>query len=284
MRLLTLGAAIALVWALVCAWYYFRQEAVLFHPSRLSPQHEFQFDRPFEEHRIEVEPGVELSALLFEADVSTGESTGPRRAVLYLHGNAGDLQSWGWHADLYAEAGYDFIAIDYRGYGKSDGRIRSEAELHADIEHTWEWVERRYDPGHVIVIGYSLGSALAAPVACRHEAAGLVLLAPFSSVSALARRAVPFVPMSVLRYPLRTDRVLADCRVPVTIFHGLGDRTIPFSESERLMKILGSRGRLVALSAAGHQDIADDPTFQREMRELLAAEAAEILARLQHRR
>src|SRR5690606_33398200 len=119
----------------------------------LAADHEFRFDRPFEEHRIPVEPGVELSALRFpaagadsgadsgaDADAGTGAAAEPSRpAVLYLHGNAGHLQDWGWHADLYVEAGHDFVVIDYRGYGKSGGRIENEEQLHADVRRVWAW-------------------------------------------------------------------------------------------------------------------------------------------------
>lgn len=277
MRILIWIAAAVAAWGLICAWYYFRQEAVIFQPSRLPADHQFAFDRPFEEHRIEVEPGVELSALLFPASaVERPESARPepaRGVVLYLHGNAGDLQSWGWHADLYVEAGYDFLVIDYRGYGKSGGRVESEARLHADIDRLWEWTTARYAPADVSLVGYSLGAALAARLACEHESppARLVLLAPFFSARDMARRLVPYVPIGLLRYPLRTDRALSECRreLPITIFHGERDRTVPFSQGRRLAELLGPRARLVPLPDATHQDIAEDPLFRREMRALL---------------
>lgn len=282
MRILAWIGAAVVAWGIVCAWYYFRQESVIFQPSRLATGHDFRFDRPFEEHWIEVEPGVELNALLFPA---SGASRGAQRpdpadatltgnpVVLYLHGNAGHLQDWGWHADLYVEAGQDFLVIDYRGYGKSDGRIESEAQLHADIDRVWAWTTARYAPGDVTLVGYSLGAALAARLACESELppARLVLLAPFYSVRDLARRLVPYVPIGLLRYPLRTDLALSECRhdLPIAIFHGEGDRTVPFSQGRRLAELLGSRARLVPLPDATHQDIAAAPLFRREMVKLL---------------
>jgi hypothetical protein len=275
-RWLFLPAALLLLWGLVTAWYYFRQEVVIFHPSRLAPDHAFEFAYPFAEHRIEVAPAVELSALWFPgATDSPASSRGgdphrdPRGVVLYLHGNAGDLQGWGHHADLYVEAGYDFLVIDYRGYGKSDGRIGSEAELHADIQRVMDWLEARRPESPVTVVGYSLGAALAARVACPDRAERLVLMAPFFSLHDLARRTVPFVPIRILRYPFRTDLLLPECTIPITIFHGVGDATIPFDQSRRLADLLDDRARLVPLRAAGHQDVPEDPVFRREMRMLL---------------
>ncbi|MFW6089642.1 MAG: alpha/beta hydrolase [Gemmatimonadota bacterium] len=286
MRILTWIGAAVVAWGIVCAWYYFRQESVIFQPSRLAAGHDFRFDRPFEEHWIEVEAGVELNALLFRAtgaprfDSSDG-SPGPRGdhpVVLYLHGNAGHLQDWGWHADLYVEAGHDFLVVDYRGYGKSRGSVESETQLHADVDRVWKWTAERYDPGEVTLVGYSLGAALAARLACDAEPAParLVLLAPFYSARDLARRLVPYVPIGLLRYPLRTDLALTECppELPIAIFHGEGDRTVPFSQGRRLAELLGSRARLIPLPRAAHQDIADDPLFRREMARLLSTHGA----------
>jgi len=182
------------------------------------------------------------------------------------------------------EAGHDFVVVDYRGYGTSDGRIESEARLLADAERVWAWVADRYAPDRVSLVGYSLGAALAAHVACvaaDRPPARLVLLAPFYSVRDLARRLVPFVPIGLLRYPLRTDRALAECRhgLPVTIFHGTEDGTVPPSQGRRLAALasegpLGDGVRFVALPGTGHQDVAEDPVFRREMRALLTGAEA----------
>ena len=277
MRLLAVLGVLVLVWGAMCAWYYFRQESVIFHPSVLPTEHRFAFNRPFEEHDIEVAPGVTLNALLFRADRGSepsghaaDEPSSERSAVLYLHGNAGDLQSWGYHADLYVDAGHDFLVVDYRGYGKSDGRISGEAELHADVQKVWDWLAARVDSNRITVVGYSLGSALGARVACVNGARQLVLLASFYSGRDIGRRIAPWLPANLIRYPMRTDLLLRDCDVPVTLVHGERDSTIPPEASVRLFELLGSRGRLVLLPGADHQNIPEDPDFRLAMLGLLA--------------
>ncbi|MDH3426843.1 MAG: lysophospholipase [Gemmatimonadota bacterium] len=267
MRLLAVLGIIVLAWGAICAWYYFRQESLIFQPTVLPAGHQFAFNRPFEEHDIEVDAGVTLNALLFRARQAR-EALQPG-VILYLHGNAGDLQSWGYHADLYVDAGYDFLVVDYRGYGKSGGRYSSEAQLHQDIQRVWEWLARQYDQTSIVVVGYSLGSALGSRVACANGARQLVLLAPFYSGRDIGRRVAPWLPPSLIRYPMRTDTVLSECEVPVTLVHGERDVTIPPDASRRLLELLGDRGRLVLLPGAGHQDIAEQPEFQAMMRELL---------------
>lgn len=266
MRLLLGLGVVILLWAGVCAWYYLRQESLVFYPSELPVEHQFSFGQPFETHHVEVAPDVHLSALLFRSD---SISVSGRQAVLYLHGNAGDLQSWGSHADLYTDAGYDFFAIDYRGYGLSGGRISSEEQLHDDVQAAWDWLAARYDSGSIVVIGYSLGSAVGARVACANAASQLVLIAPFFSGLDIARRVAPWLPSSLVRYEFRTDLFLQNCELPVTLFHGEDDSTIPSEASMRLLDLLGDRGRVHVLSGIGHSDVAESPEFRRAMSNLL---------------
>jgi len=268
---LVVGLGIAVVlWVGACAWYYVRQESLIFFPSKLPAAHQFEFSRSFESHSIDVAPDISLSALLFRSELPEQSS---RRVILYLHGNAGDLQSWGSHAELYLDQGYDFFVIDYRGYGLSGGRVSSEAELHADIQSVWNWLEARYDPDSIVVVGYSLGSAVGARVACANQARHLVLIAPFFSGRDIGRRVAPWLPSALIRYPFRTDQVLENCDVPVTLFHGADDRTIPSGASTRLLDLLGERGELVLLPGVGHSDVSGNGDFQRRMTRLLNPEA-----------
>jgi pimeloyl-ACP methyl ester carboxylesterase len=269
MRLLLGFGIVVFLWAGVCAWYYLRQESLVFFPSELPAEHQFSFGQPFEAHQVEVASGVHLSALLFPSD-STPISS--RRAVLYLHGNAGDLQSWGSHADLYTDAGYDFFVIDYRGYGLSGGQISSEEQLHADVQAAWDWLAARYNSDSIVVIGYSLGSAVGARVACANNASQLVLIAPFFSGRDIARRVAPWLPSALVRYEFRTDLVLQNCELPVTLFHGEDDRTIPPEASSRLLGLLGDRGQLHVLRGIGHSDVSESPEFRREVHRALARE------------
>jgi hypothetical protein len=57
--------------------------------------------------------------------------------VFYLHGNAGNLDSWFVNADFWRQANVDLFMLDYRGYGKSSGRITSQAQLEADVRAAW---------------------------------------------------------------------------------------------------------------------------------------------------
>ena len=112
MILIFIAGLVLLGYVGVCVFLYAKQEWLLFRPTKLASDHVFVFEHDFEEYNIEVGEGIALNALLFHADQARG-------VVYYLHGNAGSLNGWGHQANDFLENGYDFLVVDYRGYGKS---------------------------------------------------------------------------------------------------------------------------------------------------------------------
>jgi alpha-beta hydrolase superfamily lysophospholipase len=182
----------ALAWAALLAVLYFAQERLIFPASRLPPDHAFRFaQQDFAEVRIPVQ-GATLHALHFT-------QPRPRGLVFFLHGNAGNLQTWTTGIDFYRRVNYDLFIVDYRGYGKSTGAIESEDQLHADVRAAWDAIAPRYRDLPIVVYGRSLGTGLAARLARDVHPTLLVLVTPYASMSAAARRAFPFAPEFLLR-------------------------------------------------------------------------------------
>lgn len=253
----------ALLYVLVCVLLYFQQEHLLFFPDRLPADYRFRFPGRWEERWMTAPDGVKLHGLLFRAD-------GPRRGlVFYLHGNGGALDSWGHVAPLYTQLGYDVFLLDYRGYGKSQGRIESEAQLHADAEAAYRQLLTEYAEDSTVVLGYSLGTGLAAGLAARHHPRRLILQAPYYSMQDMARSHYPWVPGLLVRYPLRTYELLPQVQAPVTLLHGTEDALIQPSSSRRLHQLLRPTDELLLLPGVGHNGMSDDARYQREIRRLL---------------
>lgn len=237
------------------AWMYARQESLLFRPTRLSAQH--RFDLPgVSEVRVPV-AGGHLSAVHFQQPSSRG-------VVFFLHGNAGDLSTWLTSTDFYRQIGFDVFMMDYRGYGKSPGRIESEAQLHADVRAAWEWVAPQYAGQKKVIYGRSLGSALAAHLAAEVPCDLLVLVTPFISVLQVTAEVYPWVPLALVRYPLRTDLNVARVRAPVLILHGDQDELFSMSHAEHLQALLPGT-QLVKVMGAKHGDIHDFATFSQAL-------------------
>ena len=250
------------VYVAVLASLYFFQERLIFFPSKLEPNHEFSFDQPFEEIRLDAN-GTWISGLKFLAQSRDGEqiysdANGERKAkngaAIFFHGNAGNLQGWGKYAQYFTDLGYDFYLFDYRGYGKSGGEIGSQEQLYADADAMMQAVLREYDAGEVAAVGYSVGSGLAARAAQKYGAKLLVLIAPYFSLEELAREKIPFVPKFLIKYKIPTFEFVSGFGGPVTIFHGEHDELIGVDNSRRLLKFLKPGDKIYELNA-GHNDI-----------------------------
>ena len=249
---LSLFLAGLLLYGGALGWLWFSQEKLLFVPDVLPADQPLARSPDIHELTIDV-PGARLSALhLRLAD--------PKGVVFFLHGNAGSLANWFVNPEYYRRVNFDLFMLDYRGFGKSTGRIQSEVQLHADVRAAWTTIADRYAGRKVVVYGRSLGTGLAA-----HLAAGMsperppdltVLVSPYRSMAALATEHFPWVPEAVLRYPLRTDAFITQVRGPIMLVHGELDALIAPSHSEAL-KALAPQATLLRVPGAGHNDLQE---------------------------
>jgi alpha-beta hydrolase superfamily lysophospholipase len=219
----------------------------------LAADFQFQFDQRFEEVRIPV-PGATLHALLFMQEQ-------PRGLVFFLHGNAGNLQTWTTGIDFYRRLNYDLFILDYRGYGKSTGKIQSEAQLDADVRAAWDAVAPRYRGKPIAIYGRSLGTGLAAKLASDVDAQLLILVSPYFSLATAAKEEYPFAPAWLLKYPLRTDEVIGSVKMPILLLHGSDDRRLPLAHSQRLAALARSPVELIVVEGAGHDNIHRFPSY-----------------------
>lgn len=244
--------AAASLYAVVLALLWWRQEALLFHPRVLPANH--RFDLPADVHEAWVEvPGARLHALHLQLPQ-------PRGVVFFLHGNAGSLQTWFVNTEYYRHLNYDLFMLDYRGFGKSSGRIESEAQLHADVAAAWAQVAPRYAASIRVLLGRSLGTGLAVQLATSVQPELTVLVSAYESMTRLAHETYPWVPAAVLRYPLRTDLALPAVKGQVLLAHGLRDTLIPAAHSQALFG-LARQATWLPVPAAGHGDMQEHPAY-----------------------
>jgi pimeloyl-ACP methyl ester carboxylesterase len=240
---------------------YVRQERLIFFPEPLPP--EFPLVMPdVEEVAIPVD-GARLSALHLKLPH-------PKGVVFFLHGNAGNLADWFVDTPFYRNADFDLFMIDYRGYGRSTGRISSEAQLHADVAAAWDLIAPRYRGLRKVVYGRSLGTALAARLAARIQPDLVILVSPYWSLAELSRLHYPLLPTFLLRYPLMTYRDIARIEGPVLLIHGDRDPLIPFEQGVRLQAV-ARNARLVRIPGGSHNDLQESDLYTRAIADALAA-------------
>ncbi|GAB3731258.1 alpha/beta fold hydrolase [Hymenobacter agri] len=255
-------SVVAALYVLLCGVLYFKQEKLLFGPTRLPADYRFRFLGQFEERWTTAADGTRLHGLLFKVPASKG-------LIFYLHGNGGALNSWGDAAAAYTALGYDVFLPDYRGYGKSGGTISSQAQLLADVDTVYRHLLPEYPENRTVVLGYSLGTGPATWLAARHHPRLLILQAPYFSMRDMAARRYPFVPGFLLRYPMPTNELIARVSAPIVLFHGDRDEVIDYHASLRLKALLRPTDKLVVLPGAHHNGMTDNPDYRRALAQLL---------------
>lgn len=227
-------------------------EGLLFHPSPGAGPVSSRLGVAVEEIFLESSDGVRVHAYWLPHE-------GARRAILFLHGNAGNA----WHrldnAAVLAEQGASVLLLDYRGYGRSEGRP-SESGLYRDARAAFAHLidERGIPARRIVVFGRSLGGAVAVDLAHDRDPdaqpAGLILESTFPSVSAVARELGGPVLAALVGDRFASDAKIARVRAPMLFFHGDRDRVIPHALGQRLFERATGPKEFETLRGAGHDD------------------------------
>jgi len=214
---------------------------------------------------------------------ATGESIhgwwlpkpGSRSAVLYSHGNAGNLSHRGPGIVRWADSlGVSVLIYDYPGYGKSTGRP-TEENCYAAAEAAWTWLgqHEQIEPRNILLVGTSLGGAMAVDLAARHDCRAVVLIKAFSSIPDMATHRFPWLPA---RYFVRSqfDSAAKLCQIkrPIFLVHGTGDSIVPYECSEKLFAAASEPKELMTVAGNDHND-ALPPDFFARLRSFLEAHA-----------
>ena len=245
-----------------CILLYFKQESLIFIPTKHPKTFQFAFDQKFEEQTIRTTDGKILSGLLFKVAESKG-------LIFYLHGNGGSVNSCGIVAETFTKLHYDVFILDYRGYGKSEGSIDSEEQLHQDVQTAYNEIKKSYPENKICVLGYSIGTGFASKLASVNHPKLLILHAPYYNLTDLMNHKYPIVPTCILKYKLKTNEYLKKCRMPVVIFHGDNDHGIYAGSSYKLKKEFKTGDKLFVLKGVDHNGIIKSEEYQGLIPELL---------------
>lgn len=149
--------------------------------------------------------------------------------VVYFHGNGGNLATRANYFQLLNEAGFGVLALDYRGYGASEGSP-SEEGFYQDARALMDYAAQLLSlpPKRMIIYGESIGTGVAVQIATEYPSAALVLQSPFTSMEALATDNYPWLPVNFLLQD-RFDSLskIARTHAPLLLFHGEQDTIVP---------------------------------------------------------
>ena len=165
--------------------------------------------------------------------------SGPRRVVLYFHGNASSLVAQLELQNLLLSEGWDFVGIHYRGYPGSTG-VPSEAGLHKDATAAWKWVTKELGvpPDRVAIHGRSLGGGVAVQLAAAVDPGALVLESSFTSIVDLAKEHYRWLPIGrVLEHRFMTRDFAGRVSCPLLVAHGAADSIIDVHHGKQLARL-----------------------------------------------
>lgn len=217
--------AFGLFWLLI----YWRQYDMVFYPIRELDAQPTDWGLAYEDVRLTTEDGVQLHGWYVP-------HPGSNRALLFLHGNGGNISHRGDSLLIFHRLGFNVLIIDYRGYGQSDGRA-SESGLYRDARAAWRHLldVRKFPPHHIVVFGRSLGGAVAADLATRVTPAAVILESVFTRYRDMAALYFPVMSRAAwLRYEFDTLAKMPRIKVPVLVLHSRNDEIIPYIMGEQL--------------------------------------------------
>jgi len=193
-----------------------------------------------------------------------------RTLVLGFGGNAWNGQDVAEYLhQLYPE--HDVVAFHYRGYAPSTGTASAEA-LIADAPLVYDAAVERAAPSRVVVVGFSIGSGIAAQLSASRKLAGIILVTPFDSLKAVAQSMYPWIPISrFFAHEIDAAAALEGFDVPVAILAAEFDQIVPPERTSALRKRIVNLVYDRTIAGAGHNDIYARSEFQEYMRAAFAA-------------
>ncbi len=244
------------------SYIYFNQAEMVFIANKLPNDYKFQFNQNFEELNIPSYDEKKLNGLLFKV-------SNPKGLIFYLHGNAGSLDSWGNNAKIYTDLGYDIFFLDYRGFGKSEGKIESQGQVFRDLNVIYDKIISKYKNKQKVIIGYSIGTGLATYLASIKNPDKLILQAPYYNFLEFSTTRAPYFPDFLKKFQFETNKYIIKVKAPIYIFHGNQDQLISIENSVRLQKLLKPNDVFFELENQGHLGINDNEDFQEQLKIIL---------------
>ena len=208
----------------------------------------------------------------------TPQVPGPHPGIIYFGGRSEEV-SW-----VARDAGKLFpnmtvLAMNYRGYGNSHG---DPAEQHMvdDGRLLYDWLAARshVDPHRIGVVGRSLGSGVAVQVAMQRPAHSVVLITPYDSILAIAKRKFRAMPIeTILRHRFESIKYAPSLMAPTFVLRAAFDDVVPHSHTDLLVQKLGRLHGDEVVPGSDHMNIPYLAATQERIASFLSGQFSQIL-------
>ena len=244
------------------------EDRFIFFPDRYTPE-----DLKPEAHGVQAEDVYFLTGDGVRLHGWWAPAADARFTVLYFHGNAGNLSYRIDNIGFLQQLPAHVFAVDYRGYGQSQGRP-SENGVYRDAEAAYDYLvgERQVAPERLLVLGQSLGVGVAVDLATKRKVAGLILEAGFPSARRAAQRAIWLPGLGYLiRSKFDAAAKLKHIHVPVLVAHCQQDSVLPYELGEELFAAAQEPKTFVSYPGDCHEPlyVADPGDYAVKLRSFL---------------
>jgi len=244
----TIFIGLALGYLLLVGFVYLRQGSMVYYPTKDIEGTPADIGLKYEELTLTTKDNINLSAWYVPAKNERG-------VLLFCHGNAGNISHRLDSIRIFHDLGLSVLIFDYRGYGKSKGSPTEEG-TYLDAESAWDYLVnvKGAHSEKIILFGRSLGSAVAAELALRRKAAGIIIESGFKSIPELGAKFFPYLPVRLIsRFRYATIDKVDKINMPKLFIHSPQDEMIPYEHGNALFKKAAESKEFLQITG-GHND------------------------------
>jgi len=241
---------IAIIYLILIAFFFYFQRLLIYFPSQDLPNpNQIQLSE-MKVIQLQTPDGLTLHSWYHKPRNN-------RKTIIYFHGNGGNIADRSIRIKPLVNAGMGLLMLSYRGYGNNEGRP-SEEGLMNDAQSALNFLlgEEKIELENIILLGESLGTAMAIKLASENAVGAVILESPFTSATDVGRRAYPFLPIRLLLKD-RYDNLsrIGKVKSPILIIHGEKDMIVPAKHGKMLLENAKHPKKGIFLSDAGHNDL-----------------------------
>ncbi len=235
----------------------FIEKRLVFHPNRSNDSTKPEaYGLEYDDVTFRTEDGLNLNGWFISGKKTTPDDG--LHTLLWFHGNAGNINR---RLDnlkmLHDRVPVNVFIIDYRQYGKSEGKV-SEKGTYLDAKAALEYLHSRKDLNNekIIFYGRSLGSAVAVDLALKEKCCALILETPFTSIKEMGKELYPFlyIGLNFLRTKYDSLSKMKEINVPILIMHGDKDELVLIDHSKELFEEANQSKEFYPIPGAMHND------------------------------
>lgn len=242
------------------------QRTIIFRHKKLKKTHVFKSKFPLEEYFFDFSIDKEeylINAVHLKAENSKG-------LVFFLHGTLNHIDYHLPKAEIFIEHNYDVVIIDYPKYGKSKGKL-TEDLLHKVVEISFQkTIEITKHTENIILVGRSLGTALASNLASKINPKHLVLISPYYNMPDLFNQKVKLFSFKKLKFKFENHTYLQCVNCNTYIIHGNKDKLIPIQLSQKLIPHLKNENHFIEIPNADHFNVHEHEIYKEFVKNILS--------------